>query len=400
VIGTSTAAGGHREDLREYAAGLLAAIVVDPDCEVALPAGEAGSALRTELLALARRNRVDGSLAVAFGRNGLTVPTELELASQRAGLVHLQTSRALGSIAAAFDERGIRWAVVKGPAVSRLWPQGSLTRTYDDLDILVSPCDLQEAAEALQRLGFKHRNHNWSGFVDLGVAEIPFDDGSVVVDLHWNLVALAEQRRYLHFDTTALLQRTELVELSGRTVPVLCDLDAFTHLCCHAGLAGARNLRMLRDVHLFAALVDPDDARRSLLEAGCGRLAAPVVDRAVRWFGPVISPDGRRSDAESACGHPWWIRLNRMVDRAWWISARRHRYTYPGTIVEAGRPGMVATGRALSDRLIVASRSRLGLRTPTSEGGRLHWETDSDLDQVAGMGRYMRYVRHEGRCGG
>lgn len=391
-------AGGHREDLREYVAGLLAAIVADPDCGLALPMDESGDDVRTELMELARRNRVDGSLAVALGHNGLEIPPELELARRRASLVHLQTSRALGSIAAAFGERAVRWAVVKGPAVSRLWPHGALTRTYDDLDILVSPCDLREATEALQRLGFEHRNHNWSGFTDLGVAEIPFDDGSVVVDLHWNLVALSEQRRDLHFDTSVLLERADLVELSDCTAPILRDLDAFTHLCCHAGLAGARNLRMLRDVHLFAARVDPDDARRRLREAGCDRLAAPVVDRAVRWFGPITSPDGRRSDAQGICGHPHWIRLNRLVDSAWSTSSRRHRYTYPGTILEAGRPGMVATGRALYDRLVVASRSRLGLQTPTSEGGRLHWETDSDLDQAAGLDCYMQYVWDEGRC--
>lgn len=392
------AAGSRREELRECVTGLLAAIVVDPDRGPAAQVEAPASDLVTELMELAGRNRVEGSLALALGRKGLEIPPELEQACRRASLVHLQTSRALRHIATALGDRGIRWAVVKGPAVSRLWPHGSLTRTYDDLDILVSPCDLREAAEALQSLGYVNRNHNWSGFVDLGVAEVPFDDGSVVVDLHWNLVALSEQRRDLRFDTLALLQRTELVELSGCKVPVLCDLDAFTHLCCHAGLAGARDLRMLHDVHLLAARVHPDDAQRSLREAGCDRLAAPVVDRAMRSFGPVTSPDGSQSDALGICGHPYWIRVNRLVDRVWSISSRRHRCTYPGTILEAGRPSLGSSARALFDRLVVAARSRSGLRTPTSEGGRLHWETDGDQDQSAGMERYMRYVRDEGEC--
>lgn len=400
VIGTPMAAGRHREDLRERLMGVLAAVVVDPDHGLERAVAAPDGVILEELVELSRRNRVDGSLAIALRRQGLEVPPELELACRRASLVHLRTSRALGSVAAALGERGIRWAVVKGPAVARLWPEGSLTRTYDDLDILVSPCDLRDASDALQRLGFAHRNRNWSGFIELGVAEIPLDDGSVVIDLHWNLVALSAQRRDLHLDTSALLERATTVELSGCSAPVLCDLDAFTHLCCHSGLAGARNLRMLRDVHLSAARVDPDEALRALRDAGCERLAAPVLDRAVRMFGPVVSPDGSSSDALRLCGHQPWIHLNRLVDRIWPVSSRRRRHTFSGMILEAGRPRAGSTARALTERLLVHSRSRLGLRTPTSEGGALHWETDCDPDQVAGIERYLRYVRHTGRCDG
>ncbi|MCZ7629254.1 MAG: nucleotidyltransferase family protein [Microthrixaceae bacterium] len=304
MIGTSMVADGRGGDLGEHTMGVLAGIVADPDRGLDHPTDDSSGELLAELVELARCNRVEGSLAIALRRHLTEIPAELEMACRRASLVHLRTSRALGSIAAAFDERGIPWAVVKGPAVSRLWPHGTVTRTYDDLDVLVSPCDLRAAADVLQQIGFAHRNRNWGGFTELGVAEIPFDDGSVVVDLHWNLVALLAQRRDLRLDTVDLLRRAETVDLHGCTAPVLSDLDAFVHLCCHSGLAGARNLRILRDVHLTAALVDPDDARLALHDAGCERLAAPVLDRAVRWFGPVISPDGIESDARHICGNP------------------------------------------------------------------------------------------------
>lgn len=379
--------------------GALAILVAAPDrAPLSVRDGGAGEALAA-LAHLARINRVDVSLAQAWTNSGLNVPEELETARRRATLVHLQTSRALRTIADRLDEREIPFAVVKGPAVARAWPLGTVTRTYEDLDILVQACDLLAAADALQSCGFAHRNRNWRGFIELGVAEVPLDDGSVVVDLHWNLVALAAQRSDLRLDTAALLRRTQLVDIAGISVPVLCDVDAFVHLCCHAALAGAPNLRMLRDVHLFAARVDPKEVRARLRDAGCDRLAAPVVDRAVRSFGPVTSPDGSTSDAERICGHPHWITINRLVDLAWSKASGWHDSTFPGAFVAAGRPGRGATVRTLVDRLVVAFRTRMGMSTVTSEGGPLHWDTDTPRDVAAGREAYMRYVRDEAKCG-
>ncbi len=377
---------------------VLAEVVSDPTGENGLPSVVRSGEVPPELIELAVLNRVDACLVVALRCNGLEVPDVLELADQRAAMVHLQTSRALASIETCFDALGIDWAVVKGPAVARVWPGGSVSRTYDDLDLLVGPCSFRQATAALEGIGFSHRNHNWDGFVDLGVAEIPLDDGSVVVDLHWNLVALEQQRHVLRLDTSNLLAGTTREHVAGSSVPVLSDLDAFVHLCCHAGLAGGRTLRMLRDIHLFAQRVDPEDARRALVEAGCDRLAAPLLARAIQHFGPVRSPDGSLCDAVRLCGHHYWIATNRLVDRAWSATSRTGHLVPPGALVAAGRAGLVATSRALLSGVSEAIRTRLGMTVLTSEGGRLHWDTGSRLDERAGRDRYWSYVSDAGRC--
>ena len=377
----------------------LADAVRDPrGCSVPGPSIGDGADVE-DLVEVAEREEVLGVLAVAFEARGVELPAAVATAADRARLSHLQAARALRTVARVLDARGVRWVVVKGPAVASMWPAGQVSRTYEDLDVLIGRCDLPAACEALVEAGFEHRNHNWGGFIDLGVAEIPLDDGSVVLDLHWNLVALADQRRDLCIDTEALLDRARPDGMGIPGVATLAAADAFVHLCCHAGLAGARSLRLLRDVHLAGARVEPDEARAALARAGCARLAAPVLDRAVRWFGPLPSPTGGTSDARRICGHPGWIVLNRFVDGIWALVRGVRRPLHPGALVSSGRRGLRSSAAAFLERLTVALRSRLGMRTLVSEGGALHWETVGHGGSQRGLDDYLRYVAGESHCG-
>ena len=370
----------------------LAAVVSDPVARATSDALRRHSGVA--LAELSAVHGVSGSLALALEAAGMEIPEELQRSVEWARLVHLQTTRALGTVAGVFDSAGVRWAVLKGPALAMLWDHGTVTRTYDDLDLLVDPGDLPLAASELERVGFSHRNRNWAGFRELGVAEVPFDDGSVVIDLHWNVVALATQRRHLRFDTAAMLDRSVTSNLGGVEVRILHPLDMFAHTCTHAALAGARRLRMLRDVHLTASRVAPAGAAARVSESGVSRLSAGVLGRAVNVFGPAVEPgsQGRGLGSGSALGHRGWVGLSGFVDQAWSRLPGSRHLTYPGAVIAAGRDGTASTLAAMAGLLTATLRSRVGLPNIESEGGRLDWNVEDPPDAEAGYRRYLDYV--------
>ncbi|MFV0317525.1 MAG: nucleotidyltransferase family protein [Microthrixaceae bacterium] len=368
---------------------LLAHVVRDPqDCASSLRAPEVLCTERVVDAALA--HEVAGSLSIAIESSGQVVPEVVARTVEHGRLVHLQTTRALGTLAEAFAGSGTPWAVVKGPALARLWEKSSITRSYADLDLLVSRADLAKAAALVQACGFGPRNRNWRGFVDLGVAEIPFDDGAVVVDLHWNVVALTSLRRRVRFDTDQMLARSVVVDLSGVEVPVLDAVDALAHTCSHAGLAGARTLRLLHDAYLCASLVDPAQARIRLSEVGVHRLATGVLARADRLFSQF--GQGCESDWRPALGHPVWVGANRVVDGIWLRSPVARHVRLPGALVASGRDGLGATFAAAMGGAAAAIRARLGMPTIESEDGPLDWNRVDPPDSRSGFESYLDYV--------
>src|SRR4051794_12287440 len=60
----------------------------------------------------------------------------LEAGYRRQVARHLQTLADLRIAGAALDDAGIRWALIKGPALAALWPRPDM-REYRDLDLLV-----------------------------------------------------------------------------------------------------------------------------------------------------------------------------------------------------------------------------------------------------------------------
>ncbi len=332
---------------------------------------------------LAEMHRVSGSLAAALRRARRPLPVPLAKSLQRSAVVQLRALRVLTEVGSAFDDAGLRWAVVKGPVVAARWPEGATARSYEDLDLLVAPAELASAVQVLVDLGFEHRNKNWVGFRRLGVAEIPLDDGGTVIDLHWHLQALATIRAHIGVDTAELLDRTVPRDLGALTVPTLDGADTLVHLCVHHALAGARRLVELRDIHLVARSVDPALASQRLGQAGAKRLAAPVIDRCERVFGALGA-----SSALELCGHRGWIRLNRFVDASWSALVPFDWTPFPGAIVGAGRPSAAATMGSLTSNVVTFARTRLGLSTITSPAGPLDWDFDAGDAEI----EYTRYL--------
>ena len=144
-----------------------------------------------DLVTLAQRHRVAGQLPAAFASAGLPVPAAVEHVRRRALLGHLQKVHALQRATAALDRAGVASLVVKGPVLASEWYGDPAARMYHDLDVLVDRTGFAAAIDALVAVGFAERNRNWTGYRALGMGEVPLDDGTVAVDLHWHLVTFA-----------------------------------------------------------------------------------------------------------------------------------------------------------------------------------------------------------------
>ena len=369
-----------RVDTDPFAA--LARIAADPD-----PSALEGrsDAQVGALVPVAVAHRVDGALALAMRRADRPLPAELVASTDAAAVRHLLALRALDVLRDALDGASVPWVVVKGPALAARWGAAAAVRPYDDLDLLVAPGSFETAVEAIRDAGFSHRNRNWDGFRRMGVGELPLDDGNVVVDLHWSLLGLGRHRRDLDLSADRLVARRVEVSLGGRGVPTLDDEDTLVHLCCHAALAGAQLLSQLVDVHLVARTVDPDRLRVRLDEAGATRLAAVVLARSERVFGPATAFGPPLADRIAAPAG--WSAVNRVVDRTWPTVARASWTPFPGSLVRAGRRSVPATARAVATELAASARAHLGLRTEVTEGGPLDWSCER-----GGASSYRRYL--------
>ena len=92
-----------------------------------------------------------------------------------------------------FDQRGIEFLALKGPALSQVLYHNPCLRQFGDLDLLVRPQDVSRARTALNELGFEsglhlspkqEKSHLRSGY------ECVFDLKSEphVVELQWQVV--------------------------------------------------------------------------------------------------------------------------------------------------------------------------------------------------------------------
>jgi hypothetical protein len=367
---------------------LLTRIVAEP-CAASVAGIDDGRLDRVVELAVA--HRVAGSLALALVDAGRALPEPLVELSRSVTANHLLTLAALDRAGRALEAKGLRWAVVKGPVLAARWPGGWTERRYDDLDLLVDPASLGDAIEALRGVGFEHRNTNWEGFRQLGVGEVPLDDGNTVLDLHWSLIGLASLRRDFHLKTKDLLDRAVPMRLSQVEVHTLDPVDTFVHLGVHHTLAGARYLAQLMDIHRVVGDVDPALTIARLDAAGATRLVGAAVDRAQRVFGPAAP----RSLAEYFAADRAWRAVNRAADRLWGLVRPGATTPFPGAVVMSGRADRGGTARALLGGVVRSLRPRLGASTLVSDGGPLDWKVHSGgataydrfLDEVA-EGRY------------
>jgi hypothetical protein len=341
------------------------------------------------LVALALEHRVAGQLGPAFAAAGRPLPDAVGRARQQATLGHLQKLQALQRATEALDRAGLAALVVKGPVLAAGWYGDPASRRYHDLDVLVDPVGFAAAIDALVGAGFAEQNRNWAGYRSLGMGEVPLDDGTVSIDLHWHLVTFAADRTSFGFHTAALLEARRPIRLGSVSTHRLSDEDTLAHTVLHAGLAGARLLIHQRDVHVVASAVDTATAARRMDELGMARLASATLDRVRRTLGPL-------DPSLESVRAPVWQGVNGAIDRAWAVAAPRARNAFPSAVLSAGRSTVAGTVRALRVQTVRAAGRRMGLPTFTSPGGAL--DVDLDAGGPRERDRFLADVEH-GRFG-
>lgn len=268
-----------------------------------------------EVLAISDAHRVQPALARMLNA-APDAPRELveALAPLRTEQLvhHLSALADLAVVGAALDAAGIRWAVVKGPVATLLWPAPDM-RDYRDVDLLVEPSRWADAIEVLHEVGADQLDLAWGLIRRQERAELTFvSDNALILDLHWHLVNDTALRRRLRWPTGDALGRRRYVEVGSAQVPTLDPLDTLLHLAYHCTHSGGYRLLWLADVaHAWSAIDDPAEVVARAEAARLDTLVRVALDRVATVFGTRDRPDlpwtSRRGSA--------WRAMLRAADR-------------------------------------------------------------------------------------
>ena len=313
----------------------------------------------------------------------------LRLAAQ---VKRLDAQRALLLLQRVLD---VPFLVVKGPVLSSHWYPRDRLRDFNDLDLLVAPADFGHVVEALCAEGAVPRASNWHGFRAHGVAEVPLRLGSTTIDLHWDLVALAEHRSDIRFPTHELFEHAVTVPVGELEVRTLDPVDTLLHLCVNTGLGDAHRLRNLVDVDVVvgSGRVDLGEFAVRSDRLGLGRLCSAVLQRTVSVLGTEL-PEGFLAELSPSRS---WLLANAVIDRAGlWIGG--HASVASSRLIAAGRSSAPATAAAFGRATRRAVLERVGHPSLGQVGGDLDWQrlpADGDID--AHRRRYFNYVAGQAR---
>lgn len=268
----------------------------DPAPPCRLPA-DAGPQLWRRLLERAEEHRV---LERLFSRRARGGWWERCPDSARAVLRHhylqtaLRNDHLYGELAravAALRDRGITPVLLKGAALTATVLEDPAARPCSDVDLLVSPAELDEAAAALLGCGFRlderfrpeafYRAHHYH--LVFRHPQRPW----VCLELHWDLTLPMLDTR---LDTAAVRERALPAQLAGEPVRVPEPGDLLLHLVLHTGMNGFAFLGQVCDA---ADVLDRQGgaihAPTLWARARAWRLESPL--RAVLALLPLCAPE-------------------------------------------------------------------------------------------------------------
>lgn len=237
-------------------AGRLAAALADPVSVLTLAPGD-----WPDLLAIARAERLDGSLAYRLADLLLPEPIArtLEDARAQAAFGRTQALWEIEMARRALHPCGIEPILLKGSAFAFAGLPAAIGRLVGDLDILVPRDRLEDAEAALLAAGFepvKTSDYD-QNYYRRWMHELPplvHRDRGSMIDVHHTILPLTARRRP---DAGALI--AESIEIApGLRVLDAPDMivHAATHLLADGDLAGG--LRNLWDIDRLLRLFGPE----------------------------------------------------------------------------------------------------------------------------------------------
>jgi hypothetical protein len=251
-------------------------------------------------LALAQRHRVLALVHVSLsGVRGVPMEVRVQLRdyARMAGQHGLRALLELARLSRQFEESGIPWLPLKGPAIAALYPE-PIARESVDIDLLVPPRFVSEASMLLVESGYESWEslhggqeviHRWAHYARNFTRA---DPSGITVDLHWGLSA-----RYisLPFPREWLWQELQTVTVPGLSVPALRPETLLLLLCFH----GAKyrpwdRLKLVCDIARLLNSLPDLDWRLVLARAGQiggQRIVFLGLMLAESLFGPLPIPE-------------------------------------------------------------------------------------------------------------
>lgn len=255
-----------------------------------------------QFVRLARFHRIQGLVWTCLAASRAEVPErEAELLAEDARAV---AAANLGAIAEArelvelFDQAGAPLLILKGAPLAKLAYGTSLTKSAVDIDLLIDPERLAEAATLVRARGYRPARSNlssqpeslrrWHRFRK--DSEWRAAATSLQIDFHTRLT-----------DNPILLEgigvhspRQTVQVLPGIELPTLALDEMFAHLAVHGASSAWFRLKWISDFAALLAPLPPSEIERLFLRAwelGAGRAAGQALLLADRLFGSL---DGLR----------------------------------------------------------------------------------------------------------
>lgn len=151
-------------------------------------------------------------------------------------------------IGKALEANNIQYLVMKGITVSETYPE-PYTRQMGDHDILVKPCDFNQAKKALSDMGYSEKEHT-STYKDISLIK----EGVLAVELHHALLHSGREP-YADVFTDALWQSSVRLELFSGRIFVPSPEMHFRYIVLHMMKhlkAGGFGLKALLDFKYFS----------------------------------------------------------------------------------------------------------------------------------------------------
>jgi hypothetical protein len=169
----------------------------------------------------------------------------------------MQATRTHILLARWFAEAGVDWLPFKGITLAVRYYVDSSTRHANDLDIWVPADRLDRARAVLRDHGFREQDADTHG--DLAARgkkhaaylaafyheEQQFSPEFGALELHWRL---ADDPFQFRLAPEQVLANADRIQISGASVPVMCDVDLLLYLCGHGARHGWSRLKWLADL--------------------------------------------------------------------------------------------------------------------------------------------------------
>jgi len=244
-----------------------------------------------------------------------------EFMKTRVRTLRLETQ--LHEVLAAFESRGIRVLLLKGPALARMVYPDTAVRQGSDIDLLVLPEQMADSREILGKLGYHCQEKRFEVSKDFYCEEKFFpkkNRNHCLIELHWDLHRFSGIRREAELRT--LFEDAVRIVSPPLRFEALHPVDALIHRSLNNAFVHDRDMRLswIYDVVFLARSLEKADEWELLKEksvAWCARLALEHSLTLAQIWGGLVLPDEYGNFAA-------WPSPSEVETEAWHSATGRH----------------------------------------------------------------------------